>query len=102
MKPITELTDLEAEQRLTELLGDCWHELEKYPSNEARNFNWCPKCKTCPIYRNKPYATSYDDIIPVLQMVVEKYDVAFSAWLKTTPRQLLNAVIEVLESEVGE
>lgn len=98
MTTISELTDLEAEKELTELLGGL----------------------VCggPI---KPYATSYDAIIPALQNIGEGkphglYIVMEANWIiylfnklpiqftwvdfmKKTPRELLNAAIEALESK---
>lgn len=100
MKTISEMTDLEAEKRLTELRGWCWH----VPTECEKSL--VDKCKYCAYsmpyilangFENKPYSTSYNDIIPAIQDISEKYDVAFSSWLKATPRELLNAVIEVLE-----
>lgn len=109
MKPITELTDCEAEQKLTELITLCQHE----GPPDYKCF-YCRKCgELIVLDRYEPFATSYDAIIPVIQGMdeeqVRKFDDYFgyfssvSDWFstlfETTPRQLLNAVIEVLESK---
>lgn len=128
MTKIAELTDLEAEKRLTELLGGHLHENGvRYcgscgPSSLPEYEECCEscgelmgfQCKHCNGYLTEsqewdhiPYATSYDCIIPVIQgmdaMDTTRFlnIIGYSYYLLTNknPRQLLNVVIEVLESE---
>lgn len=118
MKPVNELSDTEANKRLTELLGSCWHESPVKGGYQ----DVCVKCHYVnPELKNqnKPYATSYDEIIPALQSISNKkphglYIRMEANWtgylynkipiqftwvdfMKKTPRELLNAAIEALE-----
>ena len=124
LKPVIELTNLEAEKELTELLGICWHRfwMRGYGTKTNPFVNKC----NCGLERgegeNKPYATSFDAIWPVIQQMNEKTLIRFcdkihsiliekpifgganSHWIfymfiairDVTPRRLLNTVIEVL------
>lgn len=88
LKPASELTDLEAGQELTELLGGCWHEIEdldeKFEEIESQaDLDMLMHCDKCDGYVKHEtgehrmadfiqiirfaYATSYDAIIPVIQ-----------------------------------
>ena len=104
LKPVIELTDLEAEKELTELTGGCWHEY--YPVNDKGLFivgRWvCCKCGV-DNWDNKPYATSFDAIIPEIQEMGTGGFEIMQEWTshfwRGTSRELTNAVIEILRSK---
>lgn len=108
MKPITELTDYESNQRLTYLRGGCWHSpIRISPLYEYPVLYQCEECGLQGVAMleryNKPYATSYDAIIPVIQGMDDsqqgELDEVFTRLHCKTPRQLLDAVIVVLENK---
>ena len=109
LKPVLELTNLEAEKELTELLGGCWHDFKyiDYPLSYV-----CTKCnaefidKFC---EHPSYATSYDAIVPVIKEmdIKQKKKLNELVWIisftefccKVPARGVLNAVIKVLRSK---
>ena len=122
VKPVLELTNFEADNELTELLDDHWH---VYVGSQEENPE-CWKCNEKGVV-NKYYATSYDAIIPVIsnldvknkdEMDRDQFDWFFQhlagqagykavttgskgmyVMARRTPRELTNAVIEVLRGE---
>ncbi len=118
LKPVEELIDLEANQELTELLGGCWH-VPRYNKevHEKGLDGFIVDCEVCGnqltsmtiedlFYDDEPmqpYATSYNDIIPVIQGLIKadcdndnvRWDFDYR-FFDFTPRELLNAVIQVL------
>lgn len=107
LKSVLELTNLEAEQELTELRGGCWHSRD-FENHSGDADSGCFICKCGKefedSYENPAYATSYDAIIPVIQKLdYEEYKnferLVLFIPLSRTPRELTNAVIEVLRSK---
>ena len=94
LKPVIELTDLEAEKELTELLGECAHEFD---SQHGLGMN-CIRCKrSVNQCRPKPYATSYDAILEVVHTLTRDQQSMLNISVYKTPREITDEVITVLE-----